>query len=187
MSDREILRTTTLNRQQQRFVQNYVGNGHNATMAVVDAGYAVSNAETMAYDLLQLPHVQTSIKAAELELSTLASVHVPWITQQLHDIATASASDCYEESANGDLVLKPISQLPRMISKLSVRRNRLGEQEISVSMPSQLQALELLGRSKAMFTDRQVFDVSLSDGDKDAKQAKLEFLQLKLKAVESAD
>ena len=183
-----IMETDRITPQQLRFAQAYAADpDHNATRALIGLGVTPVSALSLGSKWLSMPAVQQAIRDIEADNLRYAVTSPTWIVSKLADIATASPLDCYERDENNQLRLKPLEQLPRAIQKISIRRNRFGEQEVSVSMASQVQALELLGRHRAMFTDNAVVDVVLTDGDRTARAAKLAYLAQKAEALESAE
>ena len=174
-----------LSARQQRFVEEYVKDG-NATRAYIDAGYTSVDADVAGPALLGISGIQEAIRMVG-GIQRPPEATRDFVIGKLLDFANANATDAYEEDDRGELRLKRLSKIRVPVNKVSVRRNRHGEQEVSIQVPSQLQAVEALGRHLALFTDNVVTEVRLTEGDRDAKMARLRFLEEKVQARKAAD
>lgn len=155
--------------------------------AALMTGLPVAGGADQAQEWALLPGVQALVECFQAEKAQSALVTPELITSMLMQQAHTSAADCYYKDEHGQMRLKPLEQLPRNINKVSVRRNRFGEQEISVQTTSQSQAVELLGRTIGVFRDNTTLDVRLTDGDRQNKTAKLAYLKRKLETDSDAE
>lgn len=172
---------------QMRFVIAFAADpAKNITRAAIAAGCVPESAGSTGANYLRLEKVQIFVREQERRNALAATVSTTGVVAQLQEIAQTSAIDCYQQDESGEISLKPIDKMPRFLTKVSVRRNRHGEQEVAVQVPSQLTALELLGRHLAMFTDNHSVEVSLTDGDRTAKANKLQFLEEKTRLLQAA-
>lgn len=163
---------------EQAFVDAYITCGENATAAAEKAGTGLPY-NVVGYQILARPHVQLAISAQRQELRAKTAT-ADFVLAKLVDIASSTATDAYEQDDDGELRLKRLKDIKVPVQQVSIRRNRNGEQEVSIKTPPQTQALEMLGRHLALFTDNVHTTVSLTDSDRDAKRARLEFLAARI-------
>ena len=72
---------------QERFVQEYCANGHNATKAAISAGYSEATARSQGHRLLTNADISTAIETWRAETAERAHVTVESLTEQLQEIA----------------------------------------------------------------------------------------------------
>jgi phage terminase small subunit len=178
-----------LTERQQRFVQEYLID-RVPTRAAIAAGYNPIGITKTANQLLSLGDIQDAIDKAAQD-NDRARVSAEYVISKLIDITSASAFDCFEidpdDPDRRELRLKSLDQMPRGIQGVTIKTNRFGRQEVALRMVPQAAALEMLGRHLALFTDNTVVDVRLSDRDREAKQAKLDYLMQKMESLKPAD
>lgn len=171
--------------QEQAFVEAYVQCGENAAHAAEQVGMG-RPWEVTGCNTLRREKVQKAIAKKRQELRA-SNATADFVLSKLVEIASSTATDAYDEDERGELRLKRLKDIKMPVQKVSVRRNRTGEQEVSVQTPSQVQALEMLGRHLALFTDNVVTEVHLTDADREQKRARLEFLRERIESGKPAD
>jgi hypothetical protein len=171
--------------QERAFVDAFVQCGENASQAAEIAGFAYPW-DVSGVRVLGREKVQKAIAKKRQELRA-SNATADFVLSKLVEIASSTATDAYDEDERGELRLKRLKDIKIPVQKVSVRRNRTGEQEVSVQTPSQVQALEMLGRHLALFTDNVVTEVRLTDADREQKRARLEFLRERIESGKPAD
>jgi hypothetical protein len=80
---RSVSRPSDLSQQERNFCDAFVGNGGNATQAVIDAGYSANGADVQACRLLSRQRIAARIKA---QCETFAHTRLPAAIKALSDI-----------------------------------------------------------------------------------------------------
>ncbi|RHW46805.1 terminase small subunit [Bombilactobacillus bombi] len=121
---------------QQKFADEYIKLG-NATKAAIEAGYSKKYTHTNAHKLLQ----NTAIKE--------------YIDKQLEEIHNSKIADAQE-------IQEFLTATMRGKTKETVVTQKGDIYEVPVNPKDQLKASELLGKTKAMFTDKKQIDGDLN-------------------------
>ncbi len=93
MAKKNALQAGELNWQQTRFVENYISNGGNATVAYIDAGYSRNGAGQSAFKMLESPTIQLAIEQERQRMANLLNFKREDALRLLLGIATASVDD----------------------------------------------------------------------------------------------
>jgi len=72
-----------LTAKQQRFVEEYCGNGWNATQAAISAGYSPHTAKEIGYENLTKPHIAVQVAVRRRELAEKAELSGQWVLDRL--------------------------------------------------------------------------------------------------------
>lgn len=124
-----------LSAKQQRFVDAYIGEARfNASEAVRLAGYATRNANDLGYQLRNTPHIRARIDEL-LEAHTLRSTEV---LRELTDVAMRGLHEFVE------------------VTKYDKEGNPIAAR---MDASAKMKALELLGKSQGLFTDKQQIEL----------------------------
>lgn len=75
-----------LNARQQRFVDEYLANGGNATQAAIAAGYSEKSAEVTACKLLRNAKVAKAVETGQQEIKKDLGITAEWKREQLRKI-----------------------------------------------------------------------------------------------------
>lgn len=127
-----------LSDKQKRFIDAYVGEARfNASEAVRLAGYATKNPNDLGYQLRHTPHIRARIDEL-LEANTLRA---PEILRELTDVGMRDLQEFVE-----------ISRYDKEGNPVAAR----------MDASAKMKALELLGKSQSLFTDRVQHSGSVS-------------------------
>jgi len=133
-----------LTRKQAAFVQEYLID-LNATQAAIRAGYSKHTAKSIGQENLTKPAIVDAISVAMDARAAAANFTTERILQELARIAFFDESDLYD----GDGNLIPIKSLPSDIT--AAMRTKPSDKRA---------ALELLGKYKALFTEKKKIEHS---------------------------
>ncbi len=131
------------------FVEHYLRTW-NGTLSMREAGYRGNdnNLAAMASEYLRKPKIRTLIDRRLREITMSADE----VLKRLHDMATCSIADFYDES--GSLDWEKIKTRGHLIKELTY----LPGAKISIKLYSAKDALALLGKYYSLFTDRVKID-----------------------------
>ncbi len=143
---------------QRRFVEEYLVDG-NATRAARDAGYSAKTAETQGYENLRKPQIAGAIQAAEAARTERLKLTADLVLIRLAELASVDLGEAFDDAGN----LKPIKDIP-----VEVRRAMAGVEVVEIvgrdgevightkkiKFWDKPKALELIGKSHKLFTDK---------------------------------
>jgi len=139
----------------------------NGAKAARDAGYKKTNADRVAYAILQRPDVQAFLADKRKQIEAEADIEIMEIIRHLKAMAFFDIRDIIGD--NGDL--KPIDQWPdiacKVVSGIDIETRMLDDDVATikkVKIPSREKNTENLGRYVGMFTDNMKVDTG--DGKK---------------------
>jgi phage terminase small subunit len=154
---------------QARFVEEYLVD-LNATQAAIRAGYSRKNADKIGPELLGKTRVAAAIAAGRAQATGKAEVTVARVLRELLPVGTSDIAEVLEACEWGHLLAKAPAHVRRAIASVKVKRYCEGKGDaarevelVEFKLWPKLQALELLGRYLAMFTDRH--EVTGKDGE----------------------
>lgn len=142
---------------QERFCLEYVID-FNATRAARDSGYSAKTAMEQGYQLLQIPSVRQKIEELKAEQDERLLITSDMIRARLWEIANVDPALAYDE--NGQLL--PIHKIPeevrRAIAGIDIYKDftegvEIGETK-KLKFWNKNQALELLGKTRKLFTEK---------------------------------
>lgn len=151
-----------------RFIDGILA-GKGSVQAAIDAGYAESSARKAAKQIRERPRVREEIARRQKAACDANAVDEARITRELALIAFADISTVADWGYGTDpdtgmkqgwVVVKSMEEIPpearRIIAEVAQTRDG-----IRVKFASKIQALELLGKKLAMWTDKvQIEDMS---------------------------
>lgn len=82
----------TLNKRQQRFVQEYSVD-HNATQAAIRAGYSEKTAYQQGHMLLKHPEIRSQLAEHEQTVAERLGITLEWVLDQLREKAVTAEAD----------------------------------------------------------------------------------------------
>jgi phage terminase small subunit len=158
-----------LNAKQRLFVAEYIKT-HNATQSCINAGYSKKTAHSAGPRLLENVGIKAEIEKTLVKVEEKAIVTAAEVLTELKRIGFVDIRGAFEEDGS----LKPLSQIPedvaRCLSGIDISDERVYTDGDStpttirikkIKMLDKIKALELLGKSLAMFTDK--VEVGMSD------------------------
>ncbi|MCW7556497.1 terminase small subunit [Endozoicomonas gorgoniicola] len=92
----------SLNDRQQRFVDEYLANGGNATQAAISAGYSAKTAEATASRLLRNVKVADSVARGQKKIKKDLGITAEWKRDQLKKIIEACSNTVEAQKGKGD-------------------------------------------------------------------------------------
>lgn len=136
---------------------------YNGTAAAIRAGYSPKSAKDIAYELLRNPDIQELIALKEARLSARLGISQERIKNELASVAFANMRN-FVDVKNGEVIVKDMDAISELdsaaIQEISVSPTKYGD-VIRVKLADKKAALELLGKTENMFTDRlEVKDVT---------------------------
>lgn len=149
--------------QQQKFAEGYLAssNGYRSALA---AGYSESVANN-AYQILKKPQVAEYVKKRQAELAR-ECVDVERVLRELASIAFSDAGD-YVEVEDGQVRVRDTKALGAE-KRAAIALVKEGTRGVELRLHDKLRALEILGKSAGMFSEREkqeerekVFEVEL--------------------------
>ena len=153
----------------QAFVKAYIQNGENAS-AAWRAIYPDENpvrASMKANMFIRNPDVQQSIIIAKQHAWQEVGFAAEGVMKHLVACATLDPADFFDDEGN----VRPISQIPKYArlavsgltveDKLDREGNPVGK-KITLKFNDRLKALELIGKTEAMFTEKVQVDTTLT-------------------------
>lgn len=141
-----------LNPQQQKFVTEYLER-FNATKAAIAAGYSEDRAEHTGYDLRQNPTVAEAIA----EGLTSRGITEARISSAIAELAFDQDASDFEQAVESGTPLKELKKAgvnTKFVKSISRSVNESGVNR-KVELHDRLKALELLGKVRAMFTEKR--------------------------------
>ena len=157
-----------LNDQQKLFVCEYVKT-FNATKAALAAGYSVNNPDVIGYQLLQKPSVAQATRAMIEKVGITPDRIKSTLAEMIWEGDIANLESVLESGGKSIRELRRQGVPTRLIKKIKVKRVvPTGEEAaqpydiIEVELYDQQKAIELLGKSLAMFTDKSEITGGLS-------------------------
>lgn len=141
-----------LTRKQQRFVEEYLID-LNATQAAIRAGYSAKTAGQGGGQLLKNIQIAAAIDAALAENPGVTRTR---IVDELAKIAFAQPRDFFEWGPDGVTLVDCSELTPDQtvaVAEIAERHSKYGK-NISMKLSDKQAALEKLGRTLGMFTDR---------------------------------
>ncbi len=139
----------SLNPKHAAFCREYVKD-HNASEAYVRAGYSVKGAGQSAYRLLRNAEVIAFIAGLEAKLANEAEVSAGAIIRELKRIGFSDAGQLLDERGN----CKTLNEMPEDIRRCIASVRFSGDGGTEVKFWPKNQALELLGKHLAMWTEK---------------------------------
>lgn len=140
---------------QKRFVDEYFVD-YNGTAAAIRAGYSPKSAKDIAYELMRNPDIQEMIELKNARLSARLGVSQERIKNELASVAFANMRN-FVDIKNGVLEVKNMEDISELdsaaIQEITVTPTKTGK-VIRVKLADKKAALELLGKTENMFTDR---------------------------------
>lgn len=154
---------------QARFVEEYLTD-LNATQAAIRGGYTEKNAEVTGCKLLRHPKVAAAIQRAREKATAQSEATVERVLRELLHIGTSDIADVLDACSWGHLLGAAPPHVRRAIASVKVKRYVEGKGELAKEVElvefklwAKPQALELLGRYLAMFTDKH--EITGKDGE----------------------
>jgi len=98
------------------------------------------------------------------------------ILKKMLEFSETSALDFYEQDRSGDLVLKDIAELPRTASSVRISRTKYGEQMVSIKVPDQLRAIELLGKHLGLYVPDSITNIQINAVSDEERVGRLQFM-----------
>ena len=141
----------------RRFVEEYLVD-HNATQAIVRAGFTGTRPDIAASKLMAVPAVAEHVEKRVQDKLRGAGVRADRVLQELAAIAFSDASAIFDQNGN----IKPASKWDEAtraaLAGIEVERTtRHGDSATEIAKVKRwdkLRALELIGKHLAMFVDR---------------------------------
>ena len=141
----------------RRFVEEYLVD-HNATQAMVRAGFTGTRPDVAASKLMARPHVAELIEKRIQDKLRGAGVRADRVLQELAAIAFSDARAIFDQNGN----IRPVSEwddaTAAALAGIEVERTtRSGDSVTEIAKVKRWEktrALELLGKHLAMFVDR---------------------------------
>jgi len=140
---------------QRRFIDEYLVD-YNATRAAVAAGYSEKTAKVTACENLTKPHLKREIDAEVAKRSEKSEVTAERIINELALIAFSDITSFVLMGKKG-ITLQEFKKLPKDVKRCisTIQQNGSGVKAIiKFKLYDKVRALELLGRNRAMFTDK---------------------------------
>jgi len=166
-----------LNTREELFVREYAIT-FNGADAVRKAGYSCKDANKYAYKLLEKDHIQAALAKIMKRRTDKIEVTADNVLEEIRRVAFANAGDFFTWGPGG-VVLKSSEDLGAdklaCVSEASQTTTEHGG-TVKIKLADKMKALEMLGRSLTMFTDKVVVDDlrDMSDEDLDAELSKYE-------------
>ncbi|MFA5453344.1 MAG: terminase small subunit [Candidatus Methanomethylophilaceae archaeon] len=164
------------------FVKEYAKSG-NATQSALKAGYSDASCRWYGYDLLQRADVQEAVQIEITHLNANVVIEPVQLLSGLREMAVTPANEFFAQKGE-EIALKPLKDLPQTADRISVRRNRLGEQETTVKIADRLRAIELLGKQIGLFNQPQEVAIKLTNEELNGKLSRIDELRERLKTPE---
>lgn len=155
-----------LNDKQQRFCEEYLANGNNATQAAIAAGYSENTAAEMGYENLRKPHISDYIEERKKQIFARLHINQDRVLREYSRIAFSDIRTLYTV----DGALKPISELDddaaaiiagietfeekAKFNDLEDAENITLGQTKKVKIYDKIKALDSLGEQMGMFTKK---------------------------------
>jgi phage terminase small subunit len=157
-----------LTAKQDRFTQEYLLNGFNATQAAIEAGYSKKTAYSIGQENLKKPEILNRIKEKQTDLAEAAGVSALKIAEELKILAFSSMAEFHENW----IELKQFEDLTEIqkaciaeIQSKTVQRNDGAEVVfVKVKLHEKLKAIDSL-RNLLGYTTPQKMELSGKDGD----------------------
>jgi hypothetical protein len=127
-------------------VENYLRNGHNATQAAIDAGYAPRNAKVTAARIMQCPDVRAEIAGRAAEVAEKAEMTTERWAQQVSAIISSDLSEIFDE----DMRVRPFHLIPAH-ARAAISSVQVTENGIKVTLWSKTEALNIAARHLGLF------------------------------------
>lgn len=143
-----------LNDRQLLFAQEYLKD-YNATQAAIRAGYSEKTAYSQGQRLLKNVEIKLKVREHQKALSDASFLSQERIAQELAKIAFYDVNDYVEVSGSDGL------QIVKIKTEIAAERRgpivgiKATQAGIEVKLADKLKALELLGRYRGMFVERQ--------------------------------
>jgi phage terminase small subunit len=150
--------TDKLTDKQQRFIDEYLSNGFNATQAAISAGYSEKTARSIGCENLTKPNIRAAVDARLAESAMSANE----VLARLADHARGSMADFLDDNRE-TLDLAKADRLSRLhlIKKFTHTKGEKTE-NLSIELYDAQAALVQLGRYHKLFTDKQ--EITGEDG-----------------------
>lgn len=150
-----------LSDKRERFVQEYMVD-FNGTAAAIRAGYSPRSAAQQASELLKNPKVRARIEELMAEMSRRTGVTAERIERELARIAFVKPTDVIDPMTG--TVLDDASK-DDVAAIMSVKAKEFSSEdgggiEREVRFHDKIKALELLGKRRAMWVDKQAVDLT---------------------------
>lgn len=161
-----------LNPKQKLFVAEYLKD-KNGKQAAIRAGYSRKTAEVQASRLLSVAKVKAAVDEALGKVHKKLDISAERIREELALIAFADMADYVKVGTEGEVSIKPFSEMPegasRAISKIKEVRRIMNSSEgdgkdlilearVEYGHHDKLRALEMLGKDIGMFKERVEVD-----------------------------
>lgn len=160
-----------MNRKQQRFVEEYLID-YNATQAAVRAGYSVKTANEQGARLLAKASIKALVEEGMKKIGSKLEITRERIAEELIKIGLSNIHD-FAEYGTREVVVgvddkgQPIKEMKSIIllkesaetDGTLVSEVRTTQTGVAIKLHDKMKALELLGRYKAMFTDKAIVEV----------------------------
>jgi len=137
---------------QQAFAEHYVAT-LNGTKAAELAMYSGSRATlaAIAYENLRKPHIVAEINRQFKKRTRMTDDE---IVMRLEAMASANLGDFYQPGSDRQVDMEKFKEMGHLVQ--SFKQNQYGA---SITLHNPLKALELLGKTKAMFVERQILEL----------------------------
>lgn len=153
---------------QERFCQEYLANGFNATEAAIAAGYSKKTAYSIGQENLKKPEIQARIEEKQKHLAEAAGVSALQIAEELKQIAFSSIADFHNTWIDlkqfEDLTPAQRACIAETQTKTVKRKNGLVVDYVKVKLHDKLKAItnliNLLG-----YGPPQKMELSGKDGE----------------------
>lgn len=140
---------------QRKFVDEYLVD-LNATQAAIRAGYTTNRADSIGYDNLRKPEIQSAIKKRQTELSKKTEITQERVLEEYAKIAFLNPKEFYKEDGS----LKDIPELDDDVAAALVgmdvtqkyfKDEDATEHTSKIKMADKLRALEALSKHLGLF------------------------------------
>lgn len=146
---------------QERFVAAYL-ESFNATEAAIRAGYSKKSAATKGSQLLKVRKIQEAVQAKQKNWLDGIDISPERILKELSELAYTKYEDVYDILKGGKIRVKRFEDMPPGASG-AIRELKIDYHgNVQVKLYDRKEALELLGKYRAMWVNRQ--EVSGADG-----------------------